>query len=123
MLFFFFFSSRRRHTRCRLVTGVQTCALPILGGHQEGYVRPAYPGGRPALNVDEAVRRGEVKAFWVGGCNPVLTTLHAEAMETALKERGAIVQSALDRTAGRPIGERVARLVDALKLGGMFVLA
>src|SRR6184192_4719772 len=25
----FFFSSRRRHTRCRLVTGVQTCALPI----------------------------------------------------------------------------------------------
>src|SRR3546814_10653678 len=30
LLFFcFFFSSRRRHTRCALVTGVQTCALPI----------------------------------------------------------------------------------------------
>src|SRR3546814_6223935 len=30
MLFcFVFFSSRRRHTRCALVTGVQTCALPI----------------------------------------------------------------------------------------------
>src|SRR3546814_3115062 len=28
----FFFSSRRRHTRCALVTGVQTCALPILTG-------------------------------------------------------------------------------------------
>src|SRR3546814_5259201 len=28
-MFFFFFSSRRRHTRCALVTGVQTCALPI----------------------------------------------------------------------------------------------
>src|SRR3546814_6504111 len=27
--FFFFFSSRRRHTICALVTGVQTCALPI----------------------------------------------------------------------------------------------
>src|SRR3546814_7891478 len=27
--YFFFFSSRRRHTRCALVTGVQTCALPI----------------------------------------------------------------------------------------------
>src|SRR3546814_6420463 len=26
----FFFSSRRRHTRCALVTGVQTCAVPIL---------------------------------------------------------------------------------------------
>src|SRR3546814_5967370 len=30
-LLFFFFSSRRRHTRCALVTGVQTCALPICG--------------------------------------------------------------------------------------------
>src|SRR3546814_1597640 len=29
IVFFFFFSSRRRHTRCALVTGVQTCALPI----------------------------------------------------------------------------------------------
>src|SRR6188768_1232262 len=35
--FFFFFSSRRRHTRCRLVTGVQTCARPIaLGMLDEG---------------------------------------------------------------------------------------
>src|SRR3546814_20847759 len=29
LLVVFFFSSRRRHTRCALVTGVQTCALPI----------------------------------------------------------------------------------------------
>src|SRR3546814_8335488 len=29
MCYCFFFSSRRRHTRCALVTGVQTCALPI----------------------------------------------------------------------------------------------
>src|SRR3546814_1157285 len=33
MLFvFFFFSSRRRHTSCALLTGVQTCALPISDG-------------------------------------------------------------------------------------------
>src|SRR3546814_46381 len=31
VLFVVFFSSRRRHTRCALVTGVQTCALPICG--------------------------------------------------------------------------------------------
>src|SRR3546814_10044480 len=30
VLWLFFFSSRRRHTRCALVTGVQTCALPIF---------------------------------------------------------------------------------------------
>src|SRR3546814_8496799 len=32
VLMMFFFSSRRRHTRCALVTGVQTCALPISKG-------------------------------------------------------------------------------------------
>src|SRR3546814_19780464 len=31
----FFFSSRRRHTRCALVTGVQTCALPIFQSAHE----------------------------------------------------------------------------------------
>src|SRR3546814_6775743 len=40
----FFFSSRRRHTRCALVTGVQTCALPIsdpaMAGGSEAEVRP-----------------------------------------------------------------------------------
>ena len=41
-----------------------------LGGHQEGYVRPPYPGGRPGLNVDEAVRPGQTKGFRVGECNP-----------------------------------------------------
>src|SRR3546814_8922729 len=30
------FASRRRHTRCALVTGVQTCALPIYGHHVDG---------------------------------------------------------------------------------------
>src|SRR3546814_3967574 len=30
VLFYFLFSSRRRHTRCAVVTGVHTCALPIL---------------------------------------------------------------------------------------------
>src|SRR3546814_1057757 len=33
---FFFFSSRRRHTRCALVTGVQTCALPISASRGTG---------------------------------------------------------------------------------------
>src|SRR3546814_6755040 len=32
-LLFFFFSGRRRHTRCALVTGVQTCALPIFAAY------------------------------------------------------------------------------------------
>src|SRR3546814_2157286 len=40
MLFvFFFFSSRRRHTRCALVTGVQTCALPISADIREAVLK------------------------------------------------------------------------------------
>src|SRR3546814_4500383 len=39
----FFFSSRRRHTRCALVTGVQTCALPISA--------PARAGPQPSRAV------------------------------------------------------------------------
>src|SRR3546814_17513920 len=44
----FFFSSRRRHTRCALVTGVQTCALPICRGQ--------FPDGR----LEEALLALEV---------------------------------------------------------------
>src|SRR3546814_6901925 len=55
-VFYFFFSSRRRHTRCALVTGVQTCALPICvhGGEGERleqgiahFSRNFVPGSRP----------------------------------------------------------------------------
>src|SRR3546814_3607665 len=49
----FFFSSRRRHTRCALVTGVQTCALPICKtvgtgvAHELGSGIPLVTRGRP----------------------------------------------------------------------------
>src|SRR3546814_11628936 len=46
----FFFSSRRRHTRCALVTGVQTCALPIYRGTY--VIRAARaPGGYPVVQA------------------------------------------------------------------------
>src|SRR3546814_4776540 len=81
-VFYFFFSSRRRHTRCALVTGVQTCALPIFdkphlvtqpdrGNEWPGTLRPAcgieYPLLATAKSAGETVfqiglgvhRRGE----------------------------------------------------------------
>src|SRR3546814_3677140 len=47
----FFFSSRRRHTRCALVTGVQTCALPIslLKTIAMGVVPPDFSNGAVAM--------------------------------------------------------------------------
>src|SRR3546814_3225082 len=46
----FFFSSRRRHTRCALVTGVQTCALPIWPG------KAKWREAKAALNIWSDVR-------------------------------------------------------------------
>src|SRR3546814_9517904 len=47
-----FFSSRRRHTRCALVTGVQTCALPISPLH--GGMIPMAKRPRKTANAPEA---------------------------------------------------------------------
>src|SRR3546814_4367173 len=50
MLWCVFFSSRRRHTRCALVTGVQTCALPIsvpAAGRPHPQERAQGRDGRP----------------------------------------------------------------------------
>src|SRR3546814_20155200 len=78
----FFFSSRRRHTRCALVTGVQTCALPIfigpctwIGSLQSCSTpccrpRTEYGSGSPKLSegggrpTDGLV--GQIRAFGVG---------------------------------------------------------
>src|SRR3546814_19019655 len=43
----FFFSSRRRHTRCALVTGVQTCALPICSPAAQIVLRPSVQRAPP----------------------------------------------------------------------------
>src|SRR3546814_6528555 len=48
----FFFSSRRRQTMCALVTGVQTCALPISFIDAEHALDPVY-AGKLGCNVEE----------------------------------------------------------------------
>src|SRR3546814_5666810 len=48
----FFFSSRRRHTRCALVTGVQTCALPICGAQAFDAIAEAKAAGVEVIVVD-----------------------------------------------------------------------
>src|SRR3546814_5789617 len=54
----FFFSSRRRHTRCALVTGVQTCALPIFRNDPKG--TPPQPS--PAFAGEGAKARGRSRS-------------------------------------------------------------
>src|SRR3546814_18281629 len=78
-MFCFFFSSRRRHTRCALVTGVQTCALPIcslgldvalgIGGLPTGRIVEIYgpeSSGKTTLAlhvIAEAQKNGGVCGF------------------------------------------------------------
>src|SRR3546814_7212518 len=57
MIVFVFFSSRRRHTRCALVTGVQTCALPIyfnFARRQIGIHRIGSAGDNLACHCNDA---------------------------------------------------------------------
>src|SRR3546814_9185181 len=65
----FFFSSRRRHTRCALVTGVQTCALPIWRSASARRIlkcaerRRRMPGKNRALLLQCACRGGPATAW------------------------------------------------------------
>src|SRR3546814_14880539 len=70
----FFFSSRRRHTRCALVTGVQTCALPISGADEPDQAdRIAAPRGTDLSRQSETAdiprhartgRRKDADGLW-----------------------------------------------------------
>src|SRR3546814_9751936 len=53
----FFFSSRRRHTRCALVTGVQTCALPIWCSLKKGIF--LLKAGTPSSAMPAADKPGD----------------------------------------------------------------
>src|SRR3546814_819069 len=80
--FFFFFSSRRRHTRCALVTGVQTCALPIY---------PVAPARHGPVAGDDPQRHGRPR-----GPRAALRAAH-------------LGRPAADRRGVAPLGRRVAR--------------
>src|SRR3546814_8655223 len=72
--FLFFFSSRRRHTRCALVTGVQTCALPIFGCLNH------------ALLSAESIARRVTLAGWIANLLPPRQERWQDNLQT-LRER------------------------------------
>src|SRR3546814_7506909 len=101
-LIWFFFSSRRRHTRCALVTGVQTCALPICADLATPEVEnPKYP---PLRIVSEQVERleGEIdrlnaglqplNSFVLPGGSPAAAYLHL-ARTTARRAEREVTRS------------------------------
>src|SRR3546814_2050402 len=85
MLVFFFFSSRRRHTRCALVTGVQTCALPISPVAERG---ERAGGTGEAGDQDARAQLGETLAVALDRGQPD-GTLVAEGDGQGVLEMGA----------------------------------
>src|SRR3546814_5118056 len=79
----FFFSSRRRHTRCALVTGVQTCALPISLPSGENWRESAtYVGGDAVVVVETPLGRMGLSICY---------DLRFPELYRALADRGAAV--------------------------------
>src|SRR3546814_2862503 len=91
---FCFFSSRRRHTRCALVTGVQTCALPILGA--TSLVRRAkYKPDTADPRLVALLARKPVRVATVAMANKMAR------IAWALMTRGQVYQAHQDRKSTR----------------------
>src|SRR3546814_5311418 len=126
VLLCFFFSSRRRHTRCALVTGVQTCALPICVPQRIGAERllafrglmhlPVEPDITPVAVGEE--RRSELRMIERARHDDALrlgAARHADAAERL----GPCATRSLDRAVEIPGGnllrQRVARALQERK--------
>src|SRR3546814_1290441 len=98
-VFFFFFSSRRRHTRCALVTGVQTCALPILAA-----ITPwNFPSSMIARKLGAALAAGCTIVVKPASQTPLSALVWGE-----LCQRAGVPDGEIGRASGR---ERVCQYV------------
>jgi arsenite oxidase large subunit len=92
-----------------------------LGGHQEGYVRPPFPGSRPAEHIDQAVIEGKGSMLTVWGTNPFLTTANAKAFKSAVRERTALVTQAINDTQNEDGVTQRDEIYRAIDDGGLFL--
>src|SRR3546814_6391459 len=76
----FFFSSRRRHTRCALVTGVQTCALPISSLASPCSAELPHSNGKPLKsNRFKSCEKNFMPAIFFGKLSPALVVSHSSS--------------------------------------------
>jgi arsenite oxidase large subunit len=92
-----------------------------MGGHQEGYTRPPYPGNTK-IYIDQEVINGKGLMYTLWGTNPFQTTLNAEQHRLALHKRAGIVNEAVARAKGASTEQLVDVIYDACKnKGGLYV--
>lgn len=92
-----------------------------LGGHQEGYARPPYPGKGPVY-IDQEIIKGNGKMLTVWACNAFQSTLNAQEYRQTLYRRANIVRDALAQVRGHGVDSMVDAIVDAVtNHGGLFI--
>lgn len=93
------------------------------GGHQEGYVRPNYPGSRPPVNVDQLLIDGGGKVYWVLGTNPYRSTPRAQEFRKVIGRRTRELTARVEKSGGASVDQRVqAVLADLKKSDGLFLI-
>lgn len=94
-----------------------------LGGHQEGYTRPPYPGPRPAPYIDQEIINGKGKMLTVWACNAFQSTVNAQKYRAEVFRRSNIVRDALAQEGGGLSTEQIVDVIyDAVtSKGGLFV--
>src|SRR3546814_19452766 len=85
---FFCFSSRRRHTRCALVTGVQTCALPICQDRDGSYRDRKAGHERPVSPSPSVVEKPSGHPFGLARPRPYVTERPPTHVLTVSRGRG-----------------------------------
>jgi arsenite oxidase large subunit len=93
-----------------------------MGGHQEGYARPPYPGTKK-INVDQAVISGQGSIYTAWGANPFRTAADASKHRNELKKRAQVVTDALSKLRGADTKQYVDVVLDAiLRKNGIFLV-
>src|SRR3546814_14735368 len=104
--FVFFFSSRRRHTRCALVTGVQTCALPISTAGIERLRGPISEAIEKVLAPRALVWKNDSSVRLLEGLGSYVEGAEALAGESVLVQEGGLQFAVdVDRSEERRIGK------------------
>ena len=91
-----------------------------MGGHQEGYARPPYPGDKKIYIDQELIKgKGRMMTWW--GSNNFQTSNNAQALREAVLKRSAIVKEAMQKARGASTEEMVDIIYAATQRGGLFV--
>jgi arsenite oxidase large subunit len=91
-----------------------------MGGHQEGYVRPDYPGGKPAPYVDQLLIGGKGGVHHIWDCDHFKTTLNAMEFRRVYKKRTDLVKYAMNDVAYGDRDRMVEAIMGAIRQGGLF---